>query len=559
MNKKKIVIVGGVAGGMSCAARARRLSERSEIVVFERGPHPSFANCGLPYHMGGEIADKAKLIVQSAEKLRRVQALDVRTQTEVVRIDRAKKVVVAKDLLTGRIYEESYEALVLAPGASPLRPPIPGIDRPGIFTLRNIPDMEAILEWIDAHSARRVVVGGGGYIGLEVAEQLRHRGLEVALAEASPQVMMPLDEELAALLHEELRRNGVDLYLKNPIARFEDPTNDCAAANVVLKNGEVLNADVIILGLGVKPETGLVREAGLTIGERGGIRVDEQLRTNDPDIFAVGDAVEVNDAVTGQWSLIPLAGPANRMGRIVADNIFGLNSTYSSTQGTAILRLFGLVAGCTGANEKSLKRLSIPFEAIHLHPLNHASYYPGATTVSLKVLMNPSSGKILGAQAVGVGGVDKRIDVFATAIAAGMTVEDLAELELCYAPPFGSAKDPVNFAGMIGQNVLRGLVKQVQYDELKNPEHANAAILDVRDLPERAKGAIPNSLHIPLPELRTRMGELPRDRVLLVHCASGQRSYNACRILMQHGFEVLNLSGSWKTWSAMNPDLISTT
>ncbi len=554
MNRKKIVIVGGVAGGMSCAARARRLSETAEIIVFERGPHPSFANCGLPYHMGGEIADASKLVVQSAEKLRQVQNLDVRTRCEVLKIDRANKEVLVHNLQTGEHFKESYEALVLSPGAAPLRPPIPGIDLPGVFTLRNIPDMEAILERITTANAKRIVVGGGGYIGLEVAEQLRHRGLEVAVAEAAPQVMMPVDAELAELLHAEIRRNGVELFLQDAIARFEGVAEGESEGHspliVHLKSGAALPADVVILGLGVKPENTLAKDAGLEIGALGGIRVNEHMQTNDPTIYAVGDAVEVKDVVTQQWALIPLAGPANRMGRIVADNLFGMHSTYNGTQGTAVLRVFQLVAGCTGANEKTCTRLGLEYESIHLHPTSHAGYYPGAHPIALKVLFNPTTGKLLGAQAVGKDGVDKRIDVFATALAAGFTMDDLAELELAYAPPFGSAKDPVNLAGMIAQNLQAGLVRQVQWNELQTPEYKDAVILDVRDKSERDAGALPNSLHIPLGEIRNRLSELPKERLLIVHCASGQRSYNACRILTQNGFNAVNLSGSYKTWAA---------
>lgn len=549
MEAKKVVIVGGVAGGMSCAARARRLSEKSPIVVFERGPYPSFANCGLPYHIGGEIADRSKLMVQTSEKLRAVQNIDVRVRSEVISIDRAAKSVRVRDLESGREYDESYDALVLSPGAAPLRPPVPGIDRAGVFTLRNIPDMDAIIAWIAEHGARRAVVGGGGYIGLEVAEQLRRRGLDVSVAQAGPQVMLPLDEEMAGLLHQEIERHGVALYLDDAVAAFEDGT-DGAAVDVVLKSGRRLPADVVVLGLGVKPETSLATGAGLALGERGGIRVDEFLRTSDPSIFAVGDTIEVRDAVTREWSLIPLAGPANRMGRIAADNIFGRPATYRGTQGTAVLRLFDLTAACTGASERTLRRAKIDFEAAVLHPGNHAGYFPDATPIALKVLFDPLSGRVLGAQAVGREGTEKRIDVLATAIAAKMTIDDLAELELCYAPPYGSAKDPVNLAGMIAQNLRSGLVEQTTWRDLSDPKFAGATILDVRDESERAKGAIPGSIHIPYGELRSRLGELDRSAHYIAHCATGQRSYNACRILMQHGFHATNLAGSFKTWAA---------
>jgi NADPH-dependent 2,4-dienoyl-CoA reductase/sulfur reductase-like enzyme/rhodanese-related sulfurtransferase len=553
MTEPKLLVIGGVAGGASFAARARRLSEDATIILVERGPHVSFANCGLPYHIGGEIAERRKLLVQTPERLRAILNLDVRTNTEAVRIARDRREVELRDLMTGRSYIETYDKLILAPGAAPLRPPIPGIDREGHFTLRNIPDLESIMAWIEARSARRAVVVGGGYIGLETAEQLHQRGLEVAIAEALPQVMAPLDPEMAAFLHAELRAHGIALHLSDPVAAFEPPASgESAAASVVtLKSGVRLPADIVILGLGVRPETDLARTAGLEIGDAGGIRVDEQMRTSDPNIFAVGDAVEVRDAITGAWTLIPLAGPANRQGRIAADAIFGLPSRYTATLGTAIIRVFGLAAGCTGANAKTLPRAGIPFEAIHLHPNSHAGYYPGAKPIALKVLFCPKSGKLLGAQAVGADGVDKRIDVFATALKAGMTADDLAELELAYAPPFGSAKDPVNLAGMIAQNVLAGRMGVAQWSEVSGgADGAPFVLLDVREKAEVEAGRIPGSIHIPLGELRARLGELPRDREIIVHCQSGQRSYFASRILAQRGFRVRNLTGSYKTWKA---------
>ncbi|MCX7717255.1 MAG: FAD-dependent oxidoreductase [Candidatus Sumerlaeaceae bacterium] len=553
MTGPKLLVIGGVAGGASFAARARRLCEDATIILVERGPHVSFANCGLPYHIGGEIAERRKLLVQTPERLRAILNLDVRTNTEAVRIDRDRREVELRDLMSGRSYIETYDKLVLAPGAAPLRPPIPGIDREGHFTLRNIPDLESIMTWIESRSARRAVVVGGGYIGLETAEQLHRRGLEVAVAEALPQVMAPLDPEMAAFLHAELRANGIALHLGDPVAAFESPApGESAAASVVmLKSGVRLPADIVILGLGVRPETDLARVAGLEIGDAGGIRVDEQMRTSDPNIFAVGDAVEVRDAATGAWTLIPLAGPANRQGRIAADAIFGLPSRYTATQGTAIIRVFGLAAGCTGANAKTLTRAGIPFEAIHLHPNSHAGYYPGAKPIALKVLFCPKSGKFLGAQAVGADGVDKRIDVLATALKAGMTVDDLAELELAYAPPFGSAKDPVNLAGMIAQNVVAGRMEVAQWSEVSDgADGAPFVLLDVREKAEVEAGRIPGSIHIPLGELRARLGELPRDREIIVHCQSGQRSYFASRILAQRGFRVRNLTGSYKTWKA---------
>ncbi len=552
MKPQRIIIIGGVAGGASAAARARRLSEDSEIIIMERGPHVSFANCGLPYFAGGEIAEKDSLLVQTPESLKARFNLDVRVKSEVVSIDRAARSVRVRERDTGREYEERYDALVLATGAAPLRPPIPGIERANHFVVRDIPDIEKIAGWSETSGHSRVVVVGGGYIGLEMAEQLRHRGHGVTVVEALPQVMAPLDPEMAAWLHAELRGHDVALHLNGPVASFEPPSllEPARASIVVLKSGLRLPADAVILGLGVKPEAGLAKEAGLEIGQLGGIRVNEHLQTSDPHIWAVGDVVEVHDGVTGQWALIPLAGPANRQGRIAADNIFGRQSCYKQTWGTAVLRLFRLTAACTGANAKSLHRAGIPFHAIHLHPGSHAGYYPGAQPIALKVLFAPETGKLLGAQAVGRDGVDKRIDVLATALKAGMTVHDLSELELAYAPPFGSAKDPVNLAGMAAQNVLAGDVALVQWDEVAALDPGTTLLLDVRSPEELAAGSIPGSLHIPLDELRVRLSELPRDRGIVAYCHSGQRSYIAARMLAQHGFRVRNLAGAYRTWLA---------
>lgn len=552
MSVKRIIIVGGVAGGASAAARARRLCEDCEIIVIERGPHVSFANCGLPYFVGGEIAEQDSLLVQTPASLKARFNLDVRVNTEVMRIDRPARRVLARDLSSGREYEEPYDALILSTGASPLRPPIPGIERPNHFVVRNIPDVEKIMAWSKDCQECRAVVVGGGYIGLEMAEQLRRRDFEVTVLEASPQVMAPLDPEMAAWLHAELRANGVTLHVGDPVVSFEAPSErePARASIVVLKSGRRVPADSVVLGLGVKPEVGLARDAGLALGKLNGIRVNEHLQTSDANIWAVGDAIEVRDGVTGQWALIPLAGPANRQGRIAADNILGRPSRYEQTWGTAILRVFELTAGCTGANERSLRRAEIPFQAVHLHPNSHAGYYPGAESIALKLLFAPDTGKLLGAQAVGPDGVDKRIDVLATALKAGMTVHDLAELELAYAPPYGSAKDPLNLAGMAAQNVLRGDVALAQWNEVASLDPKTTLLLDVRRADERARGFIPGSVHIPLDELRQRLAELPRDREIVAYCQSGQRSYNAARILSQNGFRVRNLSGAYRTWKA---------
>jgi NADPH-dependent 2,4-dienoyl-CoA reductase/sulfur reductase-like enzyme/rhodanese-related sulfurtransferase len=553
MSPKRILIVGGVAGGASTAARARRLCESCEIILLERGPHVSFANCGLPYFIGGEIADSEDLLVQTPASLKARLNLDVRVQTEVTAIDRAARQVTVRDRVTGQESALSYDALVLSTGAHPLVPPIPGIDSEGHFTVRSVPDVERIKSWILESGARTAVVVGGGYIGLEMAEQLvHHGGIEVSVVEALPQVMAPLDPEMAAWLHQEMAGHGVALHLGQAVAAFEPPAagESARASVVVLKDGHRLPADLVILGLGVRAESALARQAGLELGTLGGIRVNEHMQTSDPSIWAVGDVVEVRDAVTGAWSLIPLAGPANRQGRIAADSIFGRPSRYGGTWGTSVLRLFGLTAGCTGASEKSLRRAGLPYQAVHLHPGSHAGYYPGAEPIAMKILFAPDTGRLLGAQAVGRDGVDKRIDVLATALKSGLTVHDIAELELAYAPPFGSAKDPVNLAGMIAQNILAGDVATAQWHDIATLDPAQSLLLDVRGPAERARGFIPESLHIPLEELRSRLGELPRDKELIAACHTGQRSYYACRILTQNGFRARNLTGAWRTWAA---------
>ena len=552
MKPKRFIIVGGVAGGASAAARARRLCEQCDITVFERGPHASFANCGLPYFVGGEIVEPDGLLVQTPASLRARFNLDVRVNTEVMGIDRTARLVTVRERNSGREYEQPYDALILSTGAAPLLPPIPGIERDGHFTVRNVPDVERIKAWIKACRACRAVVVGGGFIGLEMAEQLvRHGGLSVTVVQSLPQVMAPLDPEMAAWLHLELRKHGVDLVLGNPVAAFDSPAKgeSARASVVVLNSGQRLSADTVVLGLGVRPEASLAKNTGLEIGARGGIRVNEHLQTSDPQIWAVGDAIEVRNAITGAWSLIALAGPANRQGRIAADNVFGRPTRYHGTWGTAIVRLFDLTAGCTGANEKTLVAAGIPYQALHLHPGSHAGYYPGSEPIAIKILFAPGAGKLLGAQAVGRDGVDKRLDVFATALKGGMTVHDLADLELAYAPPYGSAKDPVNLAGMAAQNVLAGDVSLAQWHEVASLAPSKTLLLDVRKPDERANGFIPGSVHIPLDELRARLGELPRDREIIVSCHTGQRAYFACRLLTQNGFRVRNLTGSWRTWS----------
>jgi NADPH-dependent 2,4-dienoyl-CoA reductase/sulfur reductase-like enzyme/rhodanese-related sulfurtransferase len=545
---KRILIVGGVAGGMSAATRLRRLDEFADVVVFERGPFVSFANCGLPYHLGGEIADRGKLIVQSPQRLKQVFKLDVRANTEVLSVDRTAKTVTARHIITGEESTERYDDLILATGAAAVMPPTPSLRRAGHFTLRTIPDLDGVMDWITKQSAKTALVLGGGFIGLEAAEQLHRRGLTVTVVEKNPQVLTPLDPEMASHVQLELKKHGVRLELSNPVERFEDAKTGASVA--VLANGTRIPADVVIVGVGVRPESKLAKEAGLEIGTSGGVKVNSRLQTSDPHIWAVGDVIEVTHGVTGTPAVIPLAGPANRQGRVVAGNIAGQDSHYRDTLGTAIVRVFDTTAGVVGANEALLKKTGTPFQAVHLHPNSHAGYFPGAKPIALKVLFHPESGKLLGAQAVGEDGVDKRIDVIATAIFGGMTIDDLAELELCYAPPFGSAKDPINLAGMAAQNVTEGLVSVAQWHEVPALVAAGAVVIDVREPGERDGGIIPGSRSIPLGSLRDRLNELPKDAELLVHCASGQRSYNACRVLVQHGFKCRNLTGSFKTWKA---------
>jgi NADPH-dependent 2,4-dienoyl-CoA reductase/sulfur reductase-like enzyme/rhodanese-related sulfurtransferase len=555
---RKIVIVGGVAGGMSAAARARRLSEDSEIIVLERSGYVSYANCGLPYFLGGEIQSQEQLIVVTPDALKNKLNLDVRVHHEVIEIDAKAKMVSVRETTTERIYQESYDDLILSVGAAPIRPRVPGIDLPGLFTLRSIEDVESIQSWFEIQRPRTAVVAGGGFIGLEMAEQLVHRGLDVTLIDGKDQVLAPLDIEMAELVHKELSKHDIKLVLGSSIEGFRAPGEIAGAAEdapkscwVLAREHEPMPADLVILGLGIRPEVTLARTTGLTIGERGGIRVDEHLQTSSPNIWAVGDAIEVRNPVNGEWTLIALGGPANRQGRIAANNIFGAKQSYDGTIGTAILRVFDLTVVSVGLNEVQLKSSSIPYEAIFVHPSHHASYYPGAERLDMKVLFHKETGTLLGAQVIGKEGVDKRIDVLATAIKARMTIRDLSELELAYAPPFGSAKDPINLAGMAGTNVLDGLTEQVQWHQVLALAKGGAVIIDVRSRGERAKGFIDGSLHIPLPELRKRLSEVPVGKEIVTYCQSGQRSYNASRFLKQNGFSVKNLSGGYLTWNSM--------
>ncbi len=548
MNRKTIVIVGGVAGGASCATRLRRMDETAEIIMLERGPYASFANCGLPYHIGGVIESEDALLVAKAPLFKDRFGIDLRTGNEAIKIDRDAREVEIREVATGRIYRQRYDALVLAPGATPLRPPLPGIDLPGIFTLRNIPDMRQIQAWIAQRSAKSAVVVGGGFIGLEMAENLRHLGLEVSIVEMLPQVMPPMDAEMVAPVHEYLVSKEVRLILGTAVSGFEEKDG---RIEVQTKHGIADMGDIVILAIGVRPETALAKDGGITLGERGGIRVDGQMRTSDPHIWAVGDAVEVRDRITGTWTLLPLAGPANRQGRIAADAICGHPAEFHGTQGTAICGVFDLAVASTGASEKALQRAGIKgYDKVYVHAANHAGYYPGATRMHLKLIFRTSDGILLGAQAVGKAGVDKRIDVIAMAIQKGGTIYDLEEAELCYAPQFGSAKDPVNFAGMIAANHLRGDSPLLQWSD---PRLASFDLLDVRDTDEFEEGHAPGARNIPLNDLRAALDSLAKERPLAVYCAVGGRAHNAVRILRQHGFNAANVSGGFTTWRHINP------
>eukprot|EP00668_Euglena_longa_P040946 GGOE01053888.1.p2 GENE.GGOE01053888.1~~GGOE01053888.1.p2 ORF type:complete len:564 (+),score=204.89 GGOE01053888.1:25-1692(+) len=545
---RRILIVGGVAGGATCAARARRISEKAEIIVLERGPYVSFANCGLPYYVGNVIADEKKLILASPELFKNRFRIEVRLENEVTAIDRERCVISVKDWKTGKEYEEKYDALVLSPGAAPVRPPMPGINLPGVFVVRTIPDSNQIRQWIDDRRVKHAVVVGGGFIGLEMAENLVTRGVKVTLLQREPQVLMPLDPEMASPIHDRIRKHGVELQLLDGAAGFEEVEG--GKLQVSTTAGAKHLTDLVVLGIGVRPETSLARKAGLKIGERGGTRVNFQMQTNDPKIWAVGDAVENLDFVTGEHAVVPLAGPANRQGRVAADAIFERSCTFRGVQGTAVCGLFGLTAACTGSNERMLKQLGRDYDKVYLHPAHHVGYYPDAKPIFLKVLFAKRDGKVLGAQAVGEEGVEKRIDVISVMIQMGGTVMDLMEVELCYAPQYGAAKDPINMAGMIATNSLRGDAPLVHWSALEQLKQ-EGTLLDVRNPDEVAAGHIPGAVNIPLPELRDRLGELDPTKKVFVYCQVGQRGYYATRVLRLNGLDAYNLSGGYKTYLAV--------
>jgi len=547
----KLVIVGGVAGGASAAARSRRLSEAAQIVVFERGPDVSYANCGLPYYVGGEIASRDKLLVVTPERLRQRFNLDVRTECSALAIERSAKRIRVRQLRSGHEYDEPYDKLILATGAAPLRPPIPGIDLPGVHTLRNLQDVDRIKSQVDA-GVREAVVVGAGFIGLEMVENLVRRNIKTTVVELQDQVVPPLDKEMTTPLAEHLASQGVALLLQESAEAFEPVEGGLM---VRLKSGRSLPAQLVSLGIGVRPESQLAAAAGLEVGPRGGIRVNQHLQTSDPDIYAVGDVIEVQDFVTGAATQVPLAGPANRQGRIAADHIFGGDAKFRGPQGTAIVKVFDRTAAITGASEKILQRQNRAYRKVYVHPMHHAGYYPGAEVMTLKLLFEPDSGRLLGARAVGGAGVDKRIDVLAVAIQAGMTVFDLEEMELAYSPQFGSAKDPINMAGFVAAGLLRGDHPQVDVEFiLAIPSDQRPLLLDVRTAEEYVAGHLPDAVNIPVDVLRAELSRLPRDRPIAAYCQVGQRGYLATRIWLQAGSEAANVGGGYKTFRLFQPD-----
>jgi len=544
----KVLIVGGVAGGASAAARLRRLDEHAQIILIERDDHISFANCGLPYYIGETIQEREKLIVQTPQAMQDRFNIDVRINSEVMALNPERKTVTIHSKTKGN-YEESYDALILSPGAKPIKPPIPGIDSKKIFTLRNIPDTDRIKEQVDRVGARRAVVIGGGFIGIEMAENLKERGMEVTLVEAAPHILAPFDTDMVAMLEKELEESGVRLLLKDGVKAFHE---NGTALDVLLSSGTTLTTDLVILAIGVVPDTGFIKESGIKLGVKGHILVNEHMETSIADIYAVGDAIEVKDFVNGQGTSIPLAGPANKQGRIVADNIAGIPSSFKGTQGTSIIKVFSLTGGTTGNNERTLKRLGLPYQVVYVHPFSHATYYPGALQLSLKLLFN-GEGRILGAQGIGVEGIDKSIDVIATTMRLGGTIYDLTELELAYAPPYSSAKDPVNMLGFAAENILANRTEVFTYETLKDYAPEQTILLDVRSPLEFETGYLPGAVHIPLDTLRGRLSELDKGKLILTYCKMGLQGYLASCILRQNGFKVKNMTGGFKSAAILFP------
>ncbi|GAL06658.1 CoA-disulfide reductase [Photobacterium aphoticum] len=548
MAQTKILIVGGVAGGASAAARARRLSEDAQIIMFERGEFVSFANCGLPYHIGGDITDRSKLLLQTPASFLARFNVDVRVMSDVIAINRDAKTVTVTNLLDGTSCEESYDVLLLSPGAAPVIPPIAGIDNPLTHSLRNIPDMDRILSTLNTHQPVHATVVGGGFIGLEMMEAFHQRGITTTLIEMADQVMTPVDREMAGFVHDTIREKGIDLRLGVALDAVH-PHENAQGLTLTLNNGDTLETGILIMAVGVRPETSLAENAGLKLGPQGGIWVNAQMQTSDPSIYAVGDAVEDTDFVTGQSTFVPLAGPANRQGRMAADNMLGRNESYQGTQGTAICKVFDLAVASTGQNEKQLKRDGVRYEKVFVHTASHASYYPGAEVVSFKLLFDPETGKIFGAQAVGKDGVDKRIDIMAVAQRAGMTVEQLQHLELTYAPPFGSAKDVINQAAFVASNIMKGDATPIHFDEIDHLTD-DQLLLDVRNPGELKQGYLTGAINIPVDQLRQRMNELPKDKEIVIYCQVGLRGNVAYRQLVNNGYKARNLIGGYKTYQA---------
>jgi NADPH-dependent 2,4-dienoyl-CoA reductase/sulfur reductase-like enzyme/rhodanese-related sulfurtransferase/TusA-related sulfurtransferase len=542
MTRKKIVIVGGVAGGATAAARLRRLDEQAEIILLERGEYISFANCGLPYYIGEVIQERDKLLVQTPEAMRARFAIDVRVQSEVTAVHPDRKAITVNSKDRGQ-YEETYDDLILSPGAKPIRPNLPGINSSRIFTLRNVPDTDRIKAFVDRENSRQAVVVGGGFIGVEIAENLKERGLEVSITEAAPHILPPFDSDMAVLVEHELEENGIQLFLGDGVASFQEQAD---GLSVTLQSGKALAADLVILAIGVAPETGFLSGSGIALGRRGHILVNDRLETSQAGIYAVGDAIEVIDFVSGQPAAIPLAGPANKQGRIAADNIAGLSSQFRGSQGTSILKVFTLTAAATGNNERTLRRLGVACHAAIVHPNSHAAYYPGALPLTIKLLFD-DTGRILGAQAIGLDGVDKRMDVIATVIRLKGTVRDLTELELAYAPPYSSAKDPVNMIGFVAEDILSGLSDVFTYEQLASFDRQGTILLDVRTEMEFENGHLPDAINIPVDDLRRRLSDLNKDKLILTYCQVGLRGYIASRILSQNGFRVKNMTGGYKS------------
>ncbi len=547
----KVVIIGGVAGGASAAARLRRLDETAQIIVLERGAFVSFANCGLPYYIGDVITDQRQLTLQTPQSFHARFRIDVRVRNEAVKIDLETKTVTVHDLEKDETYLETYDKLILSPGAEPILPPVPGVDLPQVFTLRNIPDTLKIKAFIEEKHPKTAMVVGGGYIGVEMAENLKNAGLDVTIAELTDHLIAPLDADMAADVHRYLREKGIRLMLDNGIVSISAKED---SLQIKLQKG-TCTADMLLLSVGVRPDTGLARDCGIQLNRRGSIVVDSHMQTSAPDVYAVGDAVEVVDFVTGQPAFIPLAGPANKQGRIAADHICGLDSAYTGTQGSAVLKIFDMTVATTGLNEKTAAAAGIDYDKTYLYSGSHASYYPGATNMSIKALWDKQTLKLIGAQIVGFDGVDKRMDVLATAMRFGAKVTDLTGLELCYAPPFGSAKDPVNMLGFVAENIVSGKVKQFFWHDVDAlPRDGSVTLLDVRTPLEVSRGCIEGFEHIPLDTLREHLSKLPKDKPVYVHCHSGLRSYIACRILTGHGYTCYNLAGGWRLYESVLHD-----